>query len=86
MERDDEVKGSGNSIEFAFRTYDPRLGKFLCVDPLAMYYSWLNNYHSARNNPILNIDLEGLEPYSSHNIRGRKKTLINNKITGGGLV
>jgi len=38
QERDDEVKGDGNSYDFLFRIYDPRLGKFLSTDPLEGEY------------------------------------------------
>jgi RHS repeat-associated protein len=40
QERDDEVKGAGNSLEFKFRVYDSRIGKFLSVDPLFKEYPW----------------------------------------------
>src|SRR6476620_5342901 len=38
MERDDEVKGEGNSINYTFRMHDPRVGRFFAVDPLAPQY------------------------------------------------
>jgi RHS repeat-associated protein len=38
QEKYDEIKGEGNSIDFKFRTYDTRLGKFLSLDPLAPHY------------------------------------------------
>ena len=60
-EKDDEIKGSGNSYEFLFRIYDPRLGKFLSTDPLEGEYPWNSPYAFAENRPIDGIDLEGKE-------------------------
>ena len=61
MEKDDEVKGEGNSLSFKFRIYDPRLGKFLSIDPLFASYPWNSPYAFAENDVIRAIDLEGLE-------------------------
>ncbi|MCL4817479.1 MAG: hypothetical protein KJZ56_12670 [Flavobacteriales bacterium] len=64
MEKDDEVKGAGNSYSFTFRFYDPRLGRFLSPDPLIVYkqkYPWYTPYQFAGNKPIQAIDLEGLQ-------------------------
>ena len=33
MEKDDEVKGVGNSYNTTFRQYDPRLGRWMSLDP-----------------------------------------------------
>ncbi len=33
MERDEEVKGVGNSYDFGARMHNPRLGRWLSVDP-----------------------------------------------------
>ncbi len=33
-EKDDEIKGNGNSQDYGKRIYDSRLGKFLSVDPI----------------------------------------------------
>lgn len=33
QEKDDEVKGEDNSINYKFRMHDPRLGRFFAVDP-----------------------------------------------------
>ncbi|PCJ64359.1 MAG: hypothetical protein COA58_13475 [Bacteroidetes bacterium] len=60
-EKDDEVSGSGNSYDYGFRIYNPRLGKFLSVDPLFQSYPWLTPYQFASNLPIAAIDLDGLE-------------------------
>jgi RHS repeat-associated protein len=32
-ENDNEVKGEGNQIDFGSRIHDPRVGRFLSVDP-----------------------------------------------------
>jgi RHS repeat-associated protein len=35
QEKDEEIKGEGNSLNFSLRVYDPRLGRWLSLDPLA---------------------------------------------------
>ena len=60
-EHDDEVSGEGNSYDYGFRIYNPRLGKFLSVDPLGSSYPWNSKYAYAENDVISSIDLDGLE-------------------------
>ena len=60
-EKDDELKGNGNSINYLARIYDPRLGNFLSVDPLTKRFPMLTPYQFASNTPIQAIDLDGLE-------------------------
>lgn len=60
-ETDDEIKGEGNSYDYGIRMYDPRIGKPFSVDPLTHSYPHLSPYQFYSNNPILNIDLDGLE-------------------------
>jgi hypothetical protein len=55
------VKGQGNQQDYGMRIYDPRLGRFLSVDPLTKSYPELTPYQFASNSPIVNIDLDGLE-------------------------
>ena len=62
-EKDDEIKGSGNSYDYGFRMYDPRVAKFLSIDPLAAEYPWYTPFQFAGNTPIQAIDLDGLEPF-----------------------
>jgi RHS repeat-associated protein len=62
-ESDNEVSGSGNSYDYGFRIYNPRLGKFLSVDPLFKSYPWYTPYQFAGNMPIAAIDLDGLEEW-----------------------
>ena len=67
-EKDDEVKGNGNQIDYGFRIFDPRLGKFLSVDPLTKKYPWYTPYQFAGNTPIQAKDVDGLEPaYTIYN-------------------
>jgi len=60
---DNDVKGDGTQYDYGFRAYDPRLGKFLSVDPLTNSYPWYTPYQFAGNMPIVAIDLDGLEEY-----------------------
>jgi RHS repeat-associated protein len=66
QEKDDEIKGDGNSINYKYRVHDPRLGRFLSVDPLAPDYPWNSPYAFSENRVIDGIDLEGLEYVSVH--------------------
>jgi RHS repeat-associated protein len=62
-ENDDESKGQGNQIDYGARVYDPRIGRFLSVDPMQEDYSWNSPYAFAENDIIRSIDLDGLEKY-----------------------
>lgn len=61
-ENDNEVKGEGNQQDYGMRIYDPRLGKFLSVDPLSGQYPFYTPYQFAGNKPIWAVDIDGLEP------------------------
>lgn len=63
-ENDNEIKGEGNQLDYGMRVYDPRIGKFLSVDPLTKDFAYYSPYHFAGNNPIFNVDLDGKEPKS----------------------
>lgn len=60
-EMDNEVSGQGNQYDYGFRIYNPRIGRFLSVDPLTQSYPWYTPYQFAGNKPIWCIDLDGLE-------------------------
>ena len=62
-ENDNEVKGEGNQQDYGLRIYDPRLGKFLSVDPLTQSYPELTPYQFASNSPIASVDLDGKEAW-----------------------
>jgi len=61
QEKDDEVKGEGNSINFTFRMYDSRVGRFFAVDPLEWQFSWNSPYAFSENRVIEGLEYEGLE-------------------------
>jgi RHS repeat-associated protein len=58
-EKDNEFKGEGNSYTTEFRQLDPRLGRWLSVDPLAGKYSGMTPYVFSTNNPIIYVDVDG---------------------------
>jgi RHS repeat-associated protein len=60
-ENDNEVKGEGNQQDYGMRIYDPRLIRFLSVDPITKEYPELTPYQFASNTPIQATDLDGLE-------------------------
>ena len=60
-EKDDEVKGEGAQYDYGFRIYDPRVSRFLSLDPLFKSYPWFTPYQFAGNSPIWAVDLDGLE-------------------------
>jgi RHS repeat-associated protein len=61
QEKDDEIKGEGNSLNFEFRMYDPRIGRFFAIDPLASKYPHNSPYAFSENVVINAVELEGLE-------------------------
>lgn len=61
QEKDDEWKGSGNSINYKYRVHDPRIGRFLSIDPLAPKFSHNSPYAFSENSTIAFVELEGLE-------------------------
>jgi RHS repeat-associated protein len=60
-ENDNEVKGVGNEIDYGMRGYDPRVGRFMSVDPISIDYPDLSTYQYASNSPIAFVDQDGLE-------------------------
>lgn len=60
-ENDNEVEGIGNQVDYGERIYDPRIGRFLSVDPLFKKFAYLTPYQYASNRPIDGIDLDGKE-------------------------
>lgn len=50
-----------NWFDYGFRNYDPQIGRFTQLDPLTDDYPMLTPYQYASDEPITNIDIDGLE-------------------------
>lgn len=61
QEGDSEIKGEGNYINYKYRGYDPRIGRFSQIDPLSAKYPYNSSYAFSENRVIDGVDLEGLE-------------------------
>jgi RHS repeat-associated protein len=79
-ENDNEVKGNGNQQDYGMRIYDPRLGRFLSVDPLTGKFAMLTPYQFASNRPIDGIDMDGLE-YATYNITVHNRKVLDISVT-----
>jgi RHS repeat-associated protein len=75
-ENDNEVKSEGGQQDYGMRMYDPRLGKFLSVDPITKDYPWYTPYQFAGNKPIEAIDLDGAEEYYINQQNANAKWLL----------
>ena len=62
QEKDDEIKGAGNSVNYKYRMHDPRVGRFFAVDPLIKKFPYYSSYAFSGNRVIDAIELEGKEP------------------------
>ncbi|SEC57276.1 RHS repeat-associated core domain-containing protein, partial [Tenacibaculum sp. MAR_2009_124] len=81
QEKDDEVKGEGNSINYKYRMHDPRVGRFFATDPLDYEYPFYTPYQFSSNSPIHAIELEGLE---SENILNEAEKYLGTPYEYGG--
>lgn len=48
-------------VQLWARFYDPVIGRFTTIDPLVANFQWMTPYQYASNDPIKNIDLDGLD-------------------------
>lgn len=66
-----------------FRNYDPAIGRFIQVDPLADFMPGINPYHFAYDNPVMYSDPDGLAPMWWLKLRASVKQVWHNA-TGRG--
>jgi RHS repeat-associated protein len=59
MEKDDEVKGGGNSYDFGARMYDSRVGLWLTIDAFTGKYPYQSPYNFVANSPLRFVDPDG---------------------------
>jgi len=59
-EKVDEVYGDANAYDFGARLYDPRLGRWLAVDPLAYKFPYQSPYCAFDDNPVYHTDPTGM--------------------------
>jgi RHS repeat-associated protein len=59
QEQDQEFYGG--AVSYKYRVHDPRIGRFLSIDPLAPDYPWNSPYAFSENRVIDGVELEGLE-------------------------
>lgn len=64
-ENDNEIRGVGNQQDYGKRIYIDWVNRFSSVDLIAKSFPALSSYQFASNNPILNVDLDGLEASSA---------------------
>jgi RHS repeat-associated protein len=84
QQKDEEIKGQGNSLNFGARMHDSRLGRWLSLDPMKAKFPSQSTYDFAINNPILLIDKEGKEPNKAQatGLNSLIQILTDNNIQG----
>jgi RHS repeat-associated protein len=88
QEKDDEIKGEGNSLNYTFRMHDPRVGRFFAVDPLFKDYPYNSPYAFSENRVMDAVELEGREAFYIHGtvlqmFGGRESTFTFEKNSKG---
>jgi len=53
--------GNLNWYDYGFRNYDSQIGRFVQLDPLSSKFPYLTPYQYASDEPVKNIDIDGLE-------------------------
>lgn len=77
-ERDDEGLGGGSSTyDYGFRIYNPALGRFLSIDPLAKEFPFYTPYQFSGNKAIACLDLDGMEDIYYNDPRISKSKAYN---------
>lgn len=59
MEKDDQIKGKGNSYDFGARMYDSRLGRWFSTDKLFAKRPAQSPYSFVGSSPIMNKEIDG---------------------------
>lgn len=85
MEKDDEMhNATGTSYDFGARLYDPRIGRWLSIDPLYKQYPSNSSYIFALDNPIFFVDHDGKEVVAFDPASQQLVIAVVNYLFGGG--
>ncbi|WP_133473325.1 RHS repeat-associated core domain-containing protein [Sediminibacterium goheungense] len=69
--------------DYGFRNYDAQIGRFTQLDPLTWEYPDLTPYQYSGNDPIANVDLDGLEPLTSISSGLGQVNMLNEVVVQG---
>jgi RHS repeat-associated protein len=86
QEKDDEIKGEGNSLNYKYRMHDPRVGRWKSLDPLAGKFPNMSPFVAFNNNPIFFVDplgLEGEDPNDGQDEKPKKGDVRYRDYTNG---
>jgi len=62
LERNEFADGNGLEwYDYGFREYDAQISRFFRVDPISEQFYYLTPYQYASNDPVGNVDIDGLE-------------------------
>jgi RHS repeat-associated protein len=75
-ENDHDMSSDGMPQDYGERIYDPRVAKFLSVDPISANYPMLTPYQFASNRPIDGVDLDGKEWSKTESLDDKGNTVI----------
>jgi RHS repeat-associated protein len=79
-EKSDEIYGEGSAYDFGERIYNPRIGRWLSLDPLQKKYPAQSPYNYVENNPLVYKDIDGRDKwitiYVDNQKTGQKMTLV----------
>lgn len=81
-EVDKDIQGA--DYDYGFRIYDPRIGKFLSIDPMTISFASWTPYSFAMNRVIDGVDLDGLEWTKADLLKLKETatTILNQTVDG----